>query len=145
MKERKKITIEIQDGKMEEFLLSLIKYKTSKKPVRAILKKIVDAIHFDLIPLIDKLKDTEQRQNLLAEKLNSIYTYFFNARKDSEDYFRVSKGDLGSFLQSEFTKELKRIMEVFKITERLNDGESKFRVESNYRCLFKGVCVACTG
>ena len=93
MKKTKTIHLEIHPDKVAEFYFSLLRYKTSHQPNIQDLEQMANAIDFDYNSLLGTLELSEAQKQKIDDKLHSIHTYLLKSRKDSDDYFGVSKED----------------------------------------------------
>src|ERR1035437_1786361 len=130
MKPLKKIQLEIYPDKEQQFYLSLTKYKLSEKYDEEALKAMADAIHFDKELFTSSLKLSEQQEKKVSDKLFQIHTYLLNSKKDSEDYFTVSKENFEKFKASEFGKGLSNIFFMLEINKDLNGKEESAEVKA---------------
>ena len=97
MKPTQKIQLEIYCDKTEQFYLSLLKYKLSGKKDLELLTALADAVHFDHDSLVKSFELSEIQQKQIHDKLFEIHSYLLKSKKDSADYFTVSKENLEKF------------------------------------------------
>ena len=115
MKPTQKIQLDIYKDKLTDFYLALYECKMKDKPSEEILKKLFDAICFDKESILKFLKLTEVQQEKINDKLLAVHQYLFKSKKDSEDYFKVSKESFETFQASDFGKELSQLMKMLEL------------------------------
>jgi hypothetical protein len=106
MNPTRKIQLEIYSAKADKFYLALLKNKLSGKADLETLKELADAIHFDKDSLANSFDLSEEKKKAINNKLSEIHAYLLASKRDSKDYFTVSKENLEKFLESPFGKEL---------------------------------------
>jgi len=130
MKPTKKIQLEIYSDKAEQFYLSLLKYKLSSKKDLELLTALADAIHFDKDSLMSSFELPEAKQKKINDKLFEIHNYLLKSKKDSEDYFMVSKENFEKFQTSPFGKELHDMFFTIEITKQWIGKEESTEVKA---------------
>ena len=115
MKPTQKIQLDIYKDKLTDFYLALYECKMKDKPSEATLKKLFDAIRFDKESILKFLNLTEVQQEKINDKLLAVHQYLLKSKKDSEDYFKVSKENFETFQASEFGKELSQMMKMLEL------------------------------
>jgi hypothetical protein len=130
MKSIKKIQLEIFSDKEQQFYLSLLKYKLSEEHDAEALKSMADAIHFDKETFNSSFKLSEVQEKIIADKLHQIHTYLLHCKKDSADYFTVSKENFEKFKASEFGKALDTIFFTLEINKPLKGKEKNAEIKA---------------
>ena len=143
MKKTKTIHLEIHPDKVAEFYFSLLRYKTSHQPNIQDLEQMANAIDFDYNSLLGTLELSEAQKQKIDDKLHSIHTYLLKSRKDSDDYFGVSKEDFERFKASGFIVELYTIFHIMEISKIWIGKERRAEIKAgiatfSYFCLFIG-------
>jgi len=130
MKPLKKIQLEIYPDKEQRFYLSLLQYKLSDKPDIEALKTMADAIHFDKETFDSSVKLSQLQEKNISDKLHQIHTYLLSSKKDSEDYFIVSKENFEKFKASEFGRALDTIFLTLEINRQLKGKEKDAEIKA---------------
>lgn len=118
MKKTKTIQLEIHSESVAEFYFALYCYKTSNKFDVAPLKMMVDAIHFDNDAMMLPADPSELQAKKINDKILSIHNYLLKSKKDSEDYFKVSKENIEKFKASSFIKELYYTFKMLELSKK---------------------------
>lgn len=135
MKATKKIQLEIYSDKADEFYLALLKYKISGKKDLEQLTALADAIHFDKDSLTDSFTLNEAQNKKINKNLLSIHTYLLKSKRDSADYFTVSKENFEKFQASSFGQELYDMFFLMEITKQWAGKEESAEVKSGIAML----------
>lgn len=143
MKKSKTIHLEIHPDKVAEFYFSLLRYKISDQPNIQDLEQMANAIDFDYSSLVGTLELSETQKQKIDDKLHSIHTYLLKSRKDSDDYFEVSKEDFERFKASGFIVELYTVFHIMEISKIWVGKEERAEIKAgiatfSYFCLFIG-------
>jgi len=104
MKPTQKIQLEIYKDKIPQFYLALLEIKLKENPPIEIFRKLSESIHLDAASVLNVLEFSEEQEKKLNDKLKEIHTYLLKSRKDSEDYFKVSKENFEEFQNSQYVK-----------------------------------------
>jgi len=141
MKRTKTIHLEIHPDKVAEFYFSLLRYKISDQPNIQDLEQMANAIDFDYNSLISTLELSEVQKQKIDDKLHSIHTYLIKSKKDSDDYFEVSKENFEKFKASGFIDELYTIFNLMEISKIWTGKEERAEIKAgiatfSYFCLF---------
>lgn len=121
----KKIQLEIYSDKADKFYLALLKYKLSGKADPETLKELADAIHFDTDSLTNSIDLSPESKQAIQTKLSEIHAYLLASKKDSKDYFAVSRENPEKFLASPFGKELYDMLFMMELMKQCgNSGQT---------------------
>jgi hypothetical protein len=143
MKKTKTIHLEIHPDKVAEFYFSLLRYKISDQPNIQDLEQMANAIDFDYTSLVGTLELSETQKQKIDDKLHSIHKYLLKSKKDSDDYFEVSKEDFERFKASNFIVELYTVFHIMEISKIWMGKEERAEIKAgiatfSYFCLFIG-------
>jgi hypothetical protein len=143
MKKTKTIHLEIHPDKVAEFYFSLLRYKISDQPNIQDLEQMANAIDFDYSSLVSTLELSETQKQKIDDKLHSIHKYLLKSKKDSDDYFEVSKEDFERFKASGFIAELYTVFHIMEISKIWMGKEERAEIKAgiatfSYFCLFIG-------
>lgn len=122
MKKTKKIELEIYSEKMSDFYLALFKSKLKGDFDTELMNTIVSAIHFDTEAFLKRFS-LDDYESGIQEKLLNVHATLLSWRKDSEDYFLVSKNDLDKFKVSDFGKELYQLFLILEFYKKWSGKE----------------------
>lgn len=130
MKPIQKIQLDIYKDKLADFYLTLFTCKIRDNPDESTLRKLVDAIHFDKDSFLKFFEPTEIQQQKINSKLLSVHNYILKSKKDSEDYFKVSKENFIKFQTSEFGKSLFELMNMIELSKQWSGQEKTAEVKT---------------
>lgn len=136
MSKTRKIQLEIYEDKLTDFYLSLLNWKTTDKADIEVLKTIVNAIHFDKDTL-EGIDISPAQKERIKERLQAIQEFLFKSKKDSEDYYKVSKATLEEFNNSAFAKELNALLYGLEARKLLTGTEESMEVKTSIASLTK--------
>lgn len=130
MKPTKKIQLEIYKDKLTQFYLALFECKAKENPSPETLRKLSDAIHFDKESVLRFLELSDVQQQKITNKLFAIHKYLLKSKKDSEDYFKVSKDSFEKFQASEFGKDLFEQMKMMELARQWSGKEESAEIKT---------------
>jgi hypothetical protein len=125
----KKIQLEIYEDKITNFYLALLNWKTTDNADIKVLKTIANAIHFDQESLANGIEITPAQKERIRERMASIHDSLLKSKKDSEDYYTVSKESLENFNGSSFGKELNGLLYAMEVKRMLTGREESIEAK----------------
>ena len=137
MKNIRKIELHIYEDKITEFYLSLLHWKTTDKADIEVLRTLVNAIHFDEESLANGIEISAAQQERIKERMQAIQEFLFKSKKDSEDYYKVSKENHEAFAASPFGKELNALLYSMEVRKLLTGKEESIEVKSSIAAFTK--------
>lgn len=131
MSKIRKIQLEIYEDKLTDFYLSLLNWKTSNNTDAdvEVLKTIANAIHFDEESLTNGIEISPAQKERINERMQAIQEFLFKSKKDSGDYYEVSKKNLEEFTASLFGKELYSLLYGMEIKKLLTGREESIEAK----------------
>lgn len=130
MKPTEKIQLEIYKDKIPQFYLALLEIKLKENPSVEILRKLTEAIHLDAASVFNAFEFTQAQQDKLNDKLKAIHAYLLKSRKDSEDYFKVSKENFEQFESSQYGKVLSGQMKYLELIRQWSGKEESAELKA---------------
>lgn len=130
MKTTQKIQLEIYSDKLADFYMALFACKVQGNPDENTMRKVFDAIKFDKDSFLKFFEPDETQLQKINEKLLAIHQYLLKSKKDSEDYYTVSRENFEKFQLSDFGKELFEMMKMIELFKQWSGKEKTVEVKT---------------
>lgn len=129
MNKTRKIQLEIEEDKITDFYLALLNWKTGDNTEIEALKTIANAIHLDEESLTNSLEISPAQKERIKERMQAIQEFLLKSKKDSEDYYKVSRENLEMFSATAFGKELQSLLYALELNKLLTGQEESVEIK----------------